>query len=115
MTAPGSIETVTLWIVIIGLGLGSFALRFAFLGLIGDRALPEWLLRHLRYTAVAVLPAMVAPLVIWPNATGGEPDPLRLAAAAGTLVVAAWFKNVLAAMGTGAGILALGAVLSALG
>ncbi|MEL7166404.1 MAG: AzlD domain-containing protein, partial [Pseudomonadota bacterium] len=27
------IDGVTLWIVIIGLGVGSFALRFAFLGL----------------------------------------------------------------------------------
>ena len=60
-----------LWLIIIVLGIGSFGLRFMFLGLVGDRALPDWLLRHLRYTAVAILPALVAPIVVWPAATGG--------------------------------------------
>jgi hypothetical protein len=55
--------------------------------------LPEWVLRHLRYTAVAILPAMVAPLVLWPAANGGEPDPARLAAAAVTLGVGFVLKN----------------------
>ena len=65
------IDQSTLWTVIISLGLGSFALRFVFLGVVGNRPLPDWLLRHLRYTAVAVLPALIAPLVLWPPATGG--------------------------------------------
>ena len=91
-------DKTTLWIVIIGLGLGSFFLRFVFTGLIGDRVMPVWLLRHLRYTAVAVLPALVAPQVIWPTATGGELDPARLAAAAAALAVGLITKNVLGAM-----------------
>lgn len=95
------IDKTTLWIVIIGLGLGSFFLRFVFTGLVGDRTMPAWLLRHLRYTAVAVLPALVAPQVLWPSATGGETDPARLAAAAVTLAVGLITKNVLAAMLTG--------------
>lgn len=99
------IDTGTLWIVIIGLGLGSFALRFAFIGLVGDRPMPAWLLRHLRYTAVAILPALVAPKVVWPDATGGDPDPARMAAAAVTLVVGFMTKNVLAGMGAGAATL----------
>ena len=60
------INTGTLWFVIIALGIGSFGLRFVFTGLVGDREMPAWLLRHLRYTAVAILPALVAPQVIWP-------------------------------------------------
>ncbi|MFC6639224.1 AzlD domain-containing protein [Sulfitobacter sp. JBTF-M27] len=92
------IDRTTLWIVIIGLGLGSFFLRFVFTGLVGNRPMPAWLLRHLRYTAVAVLPALVAPQVLWPAATGGEPDPARLAAAAAALSVGLITKNVLAAM-----------------
>ena len=67
------IDHHTLWLVIAALGLGSFGLRFVFLGLIGDRQLPDWALRHLRYTAVAVLPALVAPLVVSP--AGGNPIP----------------------------------------
>ena len=95
------IDRTELWIVIISLGLGSFLLRFVFTGFVGDRAMPAWLLRHLRYTAVAVLPALVAPQVLWPNATGGEPDPARLTAAIVTLGVGLVTRNVLAAMFSG--------------
>ena len=55
------IDKTTLWTVIIGLGIGSYALRFAFIGIVGNRPMPAWLTRHLRYTAVAILPALVAP------------------------------------------------------
>ncbi len=96
------IDKGELWIVIIGLAIGSFALRFAFLGIVGDKPMPEWMLRHLRYTAVAVLPALVAPLVIWPSATDGQPDPARMIAALVTLTVGYTTKNVFIAMGTGA-------------
>lgn len=99
------IGTTELWGVIIALGVGSFFFRFSFLGLVGNRALPGWLLRHLRYTAVAVIPALVAPLVVWPTATGGSPDAIRIAAACATLAVGYLTKNVIAAMGIGAGIL----------
>ena len=92
------IDRTELWIVIIGLGIGSFALRFAFTGLVGDRPLPPWLLRHLRYTAVAVLPALIAPLILWPPATNGDYDIPRLAAAAVTLGIGLIWKNVIAAI-----------------
>lgn len=75
----------SLWVVIAGLGIGTFLLRFSFLGMVGARRLPDWALRHLRYTAVAVLPALVAPMVVWPAATGGETDPARLIAALATV------------------------------
>lgn len=105
------IDRLDLWIIILGLGVGSFALRFVFLGLIGDRTMPEWVLRHLRYTAVAVLPAIVAPLVLWPNATGGQFDPVRLTAALVTLGVGYATKNVLLAIGLGAATLVSGLFL----
>jgi branched-subunit amino acid transport protein len=101
-------ESTTVWVIIVAMGLGSFGLRFLFLGVIGDRELPEWVLRHLRYTAVAVLPGLVAPLVLWPAATEGQPDPTRLAAAAVTLGVGYVTKNVLAAIFSGAATLFLG-------
>ena len=96
------IDKTTLWIVIIALGIGSFFLRFVFTGLVGSRAMPDWVLRHLRYTAVAILPALVAPQVIWPQATGGETEPARLAAACVTLLVGLLSKNVIAAILSGA-------------
>ncbi|MEP4196669.1 MAG: AzlD domain-containing protein [Aliishimia sp.] len=98
----GSTGTAELWFIIIALGVGSFLIRFVFLGVVGDRALPPWLLRHLRYTAVAVLPALVAPLIMWPAATGGSPDAPRLAAAAATFSVGYLTKNVVAAIAAGA-------------
>ena len=105
MIEPATIDKTALWTVIIGLGLASFALRFTFLGLVGNRPLPPWLLRHLRYTAVAILPALVAPIVLWPRATGGETDPLRLAAAIATFAVGVTTKNVFLAMFAGAAVL----------
>ncbi len=98
-------ETV-IWGIIAVLGVGTYLIRFSFLGLVGDRRMPDWVLRHLRYTPVAILPGLVAPLVMWPKATGGDPDPVRFAAAAVTLLVAWWTKNMLAGAGAGAATLA---------
>ncbi len=99
------IDRDALWFVIIGLGVGSFVFRYAFLGLVGSKTLPDWLLRHLRYTGVSVLPALIAPMVLWPAANGGQTDPVRLAAAAVTFAAAYWLKNVLVAMLGGALVL----------
>ena len=94
-----------IWSVIFALGAGTFLIRFSFLGLIGDRKMPDWALRHLRYTPVAVLPGLVAPLVLWPPATGGTPDAARLIAAAVTVAVAWRSKNVvLGALAGGAAL-----------
>lgn len=92
---------LTIWIVILVLGAGTFLLRWSFLGAIGNRAIPPWAARALRYTAVAVLPALAAPLVVWPAATGGQPDPARMTAAAVTLIVGLWSRSILAAVVAG--------------
>ncbi|WP_282062843.1 AzlD domain-containing protein [Roseobacter litoralis] len=107
------IDKSDLWFVIIGLGVGSYFLRFAFIGLVGSRQMPPWLLRHLRYTAVAILPALVAPLIVWPAATDGTLDPARLAAAVVTLTVGLITRNVFGAILAGA--LTLYALLYLLG
>lgn len=83
------------WLIIVLLGIGTFLIRFSFLGLIGDRPMPAFVLRMLRYTPVAVLPGMVAPLVLWPGATGGQTDPVRMIAAIATVLVGIWTRNVL--------------------
>ncbi|MEM9582945.1 MAG: AzlD domain-containing protein [Pseudomonadota bacterium] len=94
-----------IWGLIFAMGIGTFLIRFSFLGLIGDRKLPDWILRHLRYTPVAILPGLVAPLVLWPDATGGDPDPARLAAAAATLTIGYLTKGVVRAMLAGVAVL----------
>lgn len=83
------------WVVIWGLGIGTFLIRFSFLGMIGDRALPDWAMKLLRYVPVAVLPGLVAPLVVWPAATGGAADPARMIAAAAALGIGCWSRSVL--------------------
>ena len=96
MTGWSSTE---IWLVIVGLGVATYVIRFSFLGLVGDRTLPEWLLRHLRYTPVAILPALVTPAVLWPEATGGALSAPHLVAAAVAVGVGYWRKNaVLAAV-----------------
>lgn len=106
-----SVTNEDLWVIIAGLGIGSFVIRFSFLGLIGDRPLPEWFLRHLRYTAVSVLPGIAAPLVLWPEATGGALDMARLLAAAATVLVGVWTRHVLAGISAGGITLALATIV----
>lgn len=104
ITTPGWL----LWTIIIVIAIGTFLLRYSFLGLIGSRPLPEWALRHLRYTSVAVLPGLVAPLVVWPDATGGAFDLPRVLAALATLGIGMATRNTLLAILGGAGMLYLG-------
>ena len=87
----------TFWIVTIGLGIGTFLIRFSFLGLMGGRDLPDWALLHLKYVGAAVFPALITPLVLWPEATGGVTDPVRLIAA-GAAFVAGMRVSVIAAI-----------------
>ncbi len=93
------------WGIILALGAGTWLIRFSFLGLIGDRQLPAWVLRHLRYTPVAVIPALIAPLVVWPRAMEGETDPARLLAALAALAVGFGLRSVVGAIVAGMGTL----------
>ncbi|WP_373355468.1 AzlD domain-containing protein [Pseudoroseicyclus sp. CXY001] len=102
------IDHGVLWIVIVALGIGTFLIRFSFLGLIGERKMPDWVLRHLRYTPVALLPGLVAPLVLWPAATEGETDPARLAAALVALLAGYIGRSAIWAMLAGAVVLYAG-------
>lgn len=101
------IDRPQFWLVVVFLGISTYAIRFSFLGLLGRRPLPVWLQRCLRYTAVAVMPALVAPAVLWPAATGGHTDPARLTAALATLVVGMITKQMMAAIAAGVAVLAV--------
>jgi branched-subunit amino acid transport protein len=108
-------STAEIWLIIVIMGIGTFLIRFSFLGLIGDRPMPAFVLRLLRYTPVAVLPGMVAPLVLWPAATNGDFDPVRMVAAVATILIGIWTRNVLWAILGGAvtlyGVMGLTALL----
>lgn len=100
-------EVARIWVVMVVVGVGTYLIRYSFLGLVGDRPLPEWALRMLRYVPVAVMPALVAPLVVWPAATGGAPDPARMLAALAALAVGAVMRSVLGSIFAGMGVLYL--------
>ena len=103
----------TIWFLIIVLGIGTFLIRFSFLGALGNRNLPPLVLRLLRYTPVTVLPALVAPLVVWPQVTDGQTDPARLCAAIATVLVGVLTKSMMAAIA--AGVITLVGLLQVLG
>lgn len=77
-----------IWLIIGAIAVGTFAIRFSFLGLIGAGAIHPLIERMLRFTPVAVLPGMVAPLVLWPTSAGGVPTVFHFLAAAAALGVA---------------------------
>ena len=99
------VDKAQLWTVMPLLAVGTYLIRFSFLGMLGNRPLPTWLTRALRYTAVAVLPGLVAPGVLWPAATGGVPDPARLTAAVVTLATGIVTRSTMWAIAAGAATL----------
>jgi branched-subunit amino acid transport protein len=100
-------STIEIWIIIVLIAIGTFLIRFSFLGPLAETKLPPWALRLLRYTPVAVIRGLVAPLVLWPAATGGHPDLARSVAAATALALGAYTKNLMVAILGGAGMLYL--------
>ncbi len=106
-----SYSSAEIWVIIIGLGLGTYLIRFSFLGPLGRAKLPAFVMRLLRYTPVAVLPGLIAPMVLWPAATGGEPDAARLLAALAAGGLGYWTRNVIVALVGGAATLYLGLYL----
>ncbi len=105
MTYLGGLSGEGLWAVILALGVGTYLIRASFVVFAGGREFPEWAMRLLRYVPVTVLPALVAPMIVWPRATGGETDPARLAAALAALAVGAVFRSMLGAIVAGMGTL----------
>jgi branched-subunit amino acid transport protein len=100
-----SIDTTTLWLTIIGLGGLTFLTRFLFLGLIRHGALPGYVVRLLHYVPVTVLPALIAPMVVYPRSLDGVIDPLWLVAAFVALVVGMVTRSMLATIVAGMGVL----------
>lgn len=94
-------SSAELWTIIAALAVGSFLLRFSFLGLIGNRPMPDWILRHLRYTAVAILPALVAPIVLWTDGPGSPLYITHICAALATVLTGAYTRNTFAAIAVG--------------
>lgn len=57
----------TVWLLIVGMGVITYALRLSMIALLGRIELPPLLLRALRYIPPAVFSALVAPALVRPE------------------------------------------------
>jgi branched-subunit amino acid transport protein len=85
-----------IWMMTIGIGIATFAIRFAPIALLSRLELPEWLKRALRYVPPAVMTAIITSSLFF---VGGAPtiaiDSPRLSAAAFAALVAWRTRNTL--------------------
>jgi branched-subunit amino acid transport protein len=93
---------MTLWVVIILMGVVTYGLRLSLIGLTGRWEVPPLVSRGLRFVPPAVLSAIVAPELVTPsgrlNLSLGN---LRLVAGALAILVAWRTRNVLLTVGLG--------------
>ena len=100
-------EPIKIWIIIFFLGSGTYLIRFSFLGLVGDRQLPKWFIQHLNFVGVAVMPCLIIPFLVWPDATGGTLDAPRLLAAIAAFCFGIWKRSALWSVIAGISVLYL--------
>lgn len=86
-------SSVYVWSIILGLAVVTYANRFSFLGLLGGREVPPRVRQALAYVPSAVLPALVAPMVLLDRASGGLTPPSFWIAGAAALLVGATTRN----------------------
>lgn len=55
---------MTALVAILIIGIGTYLERLSFIGIIGERSVPEWAILPIRYVAPAVFAALVAPAVL---------------------------------------------------
>jgi branched-subunit amino acid transport protein len=89
-------SAVSIWLLFIAVGLGTFTLRFLFIYLFGKIEMPYWLNRALRFVPAAALAALVFPALTHPT---GHLDlslqNFRLLAGLGGAIIAWRTRNVL--------------------
>lgn len=60
------------WVTVICAGAVTLGVRASFIVLPADTKVPSWLMGSLKYVAAAVLPALIAPDVLFRDAPPGE-------------------------------------------
>ena len=98
MSAPG------IWLIILGVAAGTYALRLSFIQAWQWIDVPEGLSRALRYVPPAVFSALIVPaLVIQDGSLALTPENLRLVAGILAAVIAWYSRNVLLTLAVGMG------------
>ena len=97
------LTTLQSWSVVLGLAIGTFLIRYSFIGLFADRDMPAWLDRALKlmipaifaaivFTGVAMVGGELAGLAYWPR---------YVAAALGLIAAMLTRGNMLVTLGVG--------------
>lgn len=94
-------QTLTLWIVIVAVGLLTYLSRLSFIALFARVEMPPFLVRALRYVPAAMLAAIVVPPVLMRGTGDLGFSPARLIAALVAAAVAWHTRNGTATMVTG--------------
>ena len=93
---------MTLWLIIIGMGIVTYAIRLSLIALLGRFDVPPIVQRALRFVPPAVLSAIIFPELLRPaGALDISLDNVRLLAGTLAAVVAWRTKNVLLTIGVG--------------
>jgi branched-subunit amino acid transport protein len=101
-----------IWLIIIGIGLGTYALRLSFIHLHGRFSMPEVIQRGLRLVPAAVLAALVAPALVYSDgALAVTSDDPRLLAGLVALLVAWRYQHMLLTLASGMAVLWLAPLL----
>jgi branched-subunit amino acid transport protein len=101
------LTTFESWALVAGLAVGTFLIRYSFIGLFADRDMPAWLNRALKLMVPAIFAAIVfSGVAIVNGPLGGEVAglaqwPRYAAALAGLLAALLTRGNMLATLGVG--------------
>ena len=90
------IDRPSFWIVTLVLGVATYAIRLSFLAWSQERTFSPRVKQLLGFVPVTVLPALIAPVVVFPDAMGGAFDPVRVLAALAALAVGLATRSVIA-------------------
>ena len=99
------IDRPSFWIVTLLLGAATYAIRLSFLAWSQQKTFSPRVKRLLDFVPVTVLPALIAPVIFFPDAAGGDYDPIRVVAAAVALCVGLLTRSVIAVIAAGIGTL----------
>ena len=94
-------DTSTLWPVILGIGAGTFLIRFSFIWLLGRKKVDINLQRLLQFVPPAVLSALIMPSFVFPQQAAFSYGNYRMWAGMFAALVAWRTKNVLLTIASG--------------
>lgn len=94
------------WFTVICAGVVTLGIRASFIVLPADTKVPGWLLASLKYVAAAVLPALIAPDVLFRDAPPGEwLNVYRIIAAVVATMFALKTRNIFGTLAVGMAVL----------